>query len=399
MSTPTTACGLHWTTGEDQLGPDVVSGVSWAPGEWVLIQENTPAGYRLVCAMSPNMVVITAINTVESLLEVGWGTTVENICLVAGFPYTIGHSNPGAWDLMLPVPQKVPTGVNLYIRYRTSDIGTKTLTNVALGYYQSYDNLHETDLALYREPDAANGTTINFTGVNWDWSAWGTVSAGPPSAAYLAGLSIFPTNTAFVYTNTEFEIGLGAGPTSIGTLPVTAANEGALEVAWLPRVVPVAAGVPIKVRMRSVYTHTDGVRVAPVYYADPAEGCSQAEVPPPTPATRLYADRRVRQFSIPTDENQWIFIHEIELELQRGQGLAEGQGQVPQVMFSLSRDGGQTWGPERWVDAGRLGEYLRRVRWLQCGRARNPVGRIVVSDPIFWAFQACYLKSTTSGSR
>lgn len=120
--------------------------------------------------------------------------------------------------------------------------------------------------------------------------------------------------------------------------------------------------------------------------------------PPPNPVTRVYPMRRLRRWTIPNDENRWIFLTQLELELQRGMGLNQGQGSDPQVMFRLSRDGGKTWGPERWVSAGKTGEYTRRVILRQLGRARNPVAEITVSDPTFWALQDAYLDAEPGSS-
>lgn len=47
----------------------------------------------------------------------------------------------------------------------------------------------------------------------------------------------------------------------------------------------------------------------------------------------------------------------------------------PQAMLQTSRDGGKTWGPERWAAIGKIGEYGTRVYWTQCGQARNRVDR------------------------
>lgn len=110
---------------------------------------------------------------------------------------------------------------------------------------------------------------------------------------------------------------------------------------------------------------------------------------PPSPFETIPI-RRMRQFTIPSVENYWIFCQKIELEFQRGVGLVTGQGSDPQIMFQLSRDGGKTWGSEIWRSAGPLGEYQKRAIWRKLGRARNPVGRFIVSDPVFWAFQDCY---------
>ena len=76
------------------------------------------------------------------------------------------------------------------------------------------------------------------------------------------------------------------------------------------------------------------------------------------------------------------FIGEIRLDMETGLGLATGQGSDPQVMMSISRDGGHSFGTERWTSAGKTGEYRHRARWRRCGRARDLVVKIRITEPI-----------------
>jgi hypothetical protein len=115
--------------------------------------------------------------------------------------------------------------------------------------------------------------------------------------------------------------------------------------------------------------------------------------PPPTPPTDtdVYAARRLRQFSLPTsEENKTLFLSKLEFLMETGVGLSSGQGSDPQVMIQISRDWGHTWGVERWVSAGLLGQYQRRVILRRLGRFRSGgVVRVAVSDPIPWTFLQC----------
>jgi hypothetical protein len=81
--------------------------------------------------------------------------------------------------------------------------------------------------------------------------------------------------------------------------------------------------------------------------------------------------------------NQRTSYPAFELLMEPGLGTLSGQGSDPQVMLQTSNDGGKTWGDERWRSAGKMGEYLTRVRWLRCGSAWgwNRVFRVVLSDP------------------
>ena len=61
------------------------------------------------------------------------------------------------------------------------------------------------------------------------------------------------------------------------------------------------------------------------------------------------------------------------------------------VMLQTSRDHGETWSSERWVSAGKQGEYNWRAIWRRLGRARDMVFRLVISDPIKVAWVDGYI--------
>ena len=53
-----------------------------------------------------------------------------------------------------------------------------------------------------------------------------------------------------------------------------------------------------------------------------------------------------------------------------------GVGSDPQAMLSISKDGGHTYGDERWTGLGAIGEYSTRVIWRLLGQAYDWVMRI-----------------------
>lgn len=77
-------------------------------------------------------------------------------------------------------------------------------------------------------------------------------------------------------------------------------------------------------------------------------------------------------------------VKRIEVFLESGLGLVSGQGSDPQMMAESSDDGGKTWAHERWLAAGKMGEYPKRQILRRCGRSRNRVTRFSVTDPIPW---------------
>lgn len=109
-------------------------------------------------------------------------------------------------------------------------------------------------------------------------------------------------------------------------------------------------------------------------------------------ATDFYTDvddepiRRVRQPPrLSLDQSRFI-VPKIELVMDVGVGEIGASTTDPDVnpvaMLQTSRDGGKTWGPERWASIGRQGEFGTRVFWPQCGQARNRVDRFVFSASV-----------------
>lgn len=72
----------------------------------------------------------------------------------------------------------------------------------------------------------------------------------------------------------------------------------------------------------------------------------------------------------------------IRLDMEVGVGLVSGQGSDPQVMLQLSKDGGKTFGNERWRSAGKMGDYRRRVEWRRNGSSRRWTARVRITDPV-----------------
>lgn len=100
--------------------------------------------------------------------------------------------------------------------------------------------------------------------------------------------------------------------------------------------------------------------------------------------------RRMRIFALPFNENKRLFLRRLELFLEQGQGLLTGQGADPQIMISISRDGGFTWEPEETVSAGSVGEYQKQSILNNLGSYRNGALKIVVSDPVAWHLCAAF---------
>lgn len=77
-----------------------------------------------------------------------------------------------------------------------------------------------------------------------------------------------------------------------------------------------------------------------------------------------------------------VLIYRLRLDMEQGVGLADGQGQSPQVMLQVSRDGGYTYGNEMWASPGQAGEYLKRAEWRRLGASRSFVFKFRITDPV-----------------
>lgn len=75
-----------------------------------------------------------------------------------------------------------------------------------------------------------------------------------------------------------------------------------------------------------------------------------------------------------------------EADIETGVGLTSGQGEDPQIMLSISDDGGRNFdAPETWRSMGKKGEYANnshQVRWDRLGRFYNRHLKLVITDPV-----------------
>lgn len=81
-----------------------------------------------------------------------------------------------------------------------------------------------------------------------------------------------------------------------------------------------------------------------------------------------------------------LFMPWFELDMETGVGLTSGQGSDPQVMMSVSDNGGRSFEtPEVWISAGKIGEYedpAFRLRWDRLGQFFNRCIKIEIADPV-----------------
>lgn len=113
--------------------------------------------------------------------------------------------------------------------------------------------------------------------------------------------------------------------------------------------------------------------------------------PEPVYGTRVLVQRRLRRAPHISDEQKIIFYRQLQIDLQAGVGLNDGQGEDPQVMLRYSDDGGHTWSDIVTVSAGRMGKTRARAIYRNLGWSRDRVFEVTVSDPVSWYLIDAYL--------
>lgn len=118
--------------------------------------------------------------------------------------------------------------------------------------------------------------------------------------------------------------------------------------------------------------------------------------------TQTYVMRRRRIFQFPFLSNLRLFLDRLEFVCQPGVGLGGGPddelfpGKIPALLFRLSTDGGQTWGPQIQMGLGEVGQYGYRTYLNNLGSGRNLVGEVATTDPVPVYLLDC-LASITQG--
>lgn len=78
-----------------------------------------------------------------------------------------------------------------------------------------------------------------------------------------------------------------------------------------------------------------------------------------------------------------LFLRLFEVDVQAGVGDTTGVAADPKLLLDFSKDGGMTWQPQLMARSmGAVGEYRRRLRWINLGSSRAWVMRLRCSDPV-----------------
>jgi Fibronectin type III domain len=83
------------------------------------------------------------------------------------------------------------------------------------------------------------------------------------------------------------------------------------------------------------------------------------------------------------EDRKRIFIPRFEIEVEAGNGLPNDPSVPPQMMLEWSKDGGVTWSLLSLPRSmGSIGQYIKRLRWLNLGQSRTWVFRLTCTDPV-----------------
>lgn len=81
-------------------------------------------------------------------------------------------------------------------------------------------------------------------------------------------------------------------------------------------------------------------------------------------------------------DDKFIGIQQIQIDVEGGVGLATGQGSNPVVQLEVSKDGGNTFFAVGYSSMGAIGKYTQRVIWRSLGAARDWVLKLRITDPV-----------------
>lgn len=104
--------------------------------------------------------------------------------------------------------------------------------------------------------------------------------------------------------------------------------------------------------------------------------------------------KRQRTCNVVAEDGRRLFFNFLQLNIESGVGLVEGQGEDPQIMFQWSDDDGRTWSDEVWTSMGKLGETQQRVVFRRLGSSFRRTFRVTITDPVKTVFTNAILDIT-----
>ncbi len=92
-----------------------------------------------------------------------------------------------------------------------------------------------------------------------------------------------------------------------------------------------------------------------------------------------------------SDMNRKIRYNSLEIDLETGVGLQNGQGSEPLISLMLSKDGSRTWSNPYQASIGKVGEYQTKVEFRRLGVAETMTFKLQISEPVKIAIIGAYV--------
>lgn len=92
-----------------------------------------------------------------------------------------------------------------------------------------------------------------------------------------------------------------------------------------------------------------------------------------------------------------IQMSRLEIIMETGTGLIDGQGDNPRIMIEPSYDGGRTWGSGTWARVGRLGEFVLKVEYFSLRSFYDCMFRISTSDAVNYSIYSASIDLRLAG--
>jgi hypothetical protein len=262
--------------------------------------------------------------------------------------------------------------------------------SVVVCWWTQLDNGHHGDVILRRY--SSSGTLLTDYGSFGDCQDPRIASAAADPASFWLDQKPYPMTAEATITVKEIRASDGAVLTSVSTVGFEQGKYAGTATLTPPALFGRSESCPIVI-MPPGMLPPDGGNGGNGGNGGGGGGGGGTEPPYVAPSYHLDARyiRRLRRAPHLAQENVRLFYRKFELDLERGVGLATGQGVEPLVMLRLSRDGGHTWGEPLTMSAGALGAYTQRVIARRLGQARDTVFEVTVSDPVAWSLVNAWL--------
>jgi hypothetical protein len=82
------------------------------------------------------------------------------------------------------------------------------------------------------------------------------------------------------------------------------------------------------------------------------------------------------------NDDKFIGIRQIQVDIESGVGLLAGQGSMPTCDLQVSKDEGASFISVGYSSIGVLGDYTARLKWNNLGAARDWVLKLRITDPV-----------------